>query len=85
MLWPDAEETAPMEVLGPGSVIGLPAALNGSYSVTAKSLLDSELGIIGADRVIELLECNSDLCGIAMRMMGQEVARMRSSIRTCPG
>lgn len=81
LLWPDPEETIPMETLGPGSIIGLPAALNGSYSVTAKSMTASELGVVSTERAIELLEFNPGLCRIAMRLMGQEVARMRSAIK----
>jgi CRP-like cAMP-binding protein len=80
LLWPDAEEATPMEVLGPGTIIGLPAALNGTYSVTAKTILDSEVGVIGVVQVLELLESRPGLCRTAMRMMGQEVARMRSLI-----
>lgn len=83
LLWPDADETTPMEVLGPGSIIGLPAALNGSYSVTATAIIDSELGIINAAHIIEVLEANPALCRIALKLMGQEVARMRSLIAEC--
>ena len=54
--------------------------MNGTYSVTAKALVDSELGLISAARVLELLETVSGLCRTAMRMMSEEVARMRSSI-----
>jgi CRP-like cAMP-binding protein len=79
LLWPDAEETTPMEVIGPGSIIGLPAAINATYSVTAKIVVDSELGIISAARVLELLETVPGLCRTAMRMMSEEIARMRSS------
>jgi len=80
LLWPDAEETSPMEVLTPGSTVGLPAAINGTYSVTAKAAIDCELGMITADRVVELLAAHPAVCRAAMRMMSQEVARMRSSI-----
>jgi CRP-like cAMP-binding protein len=80
LLWPDAEETNPMELLGPGSIIGLPAALNGAYSATAKATSDSELGVVGVARVVDLLESNPAFCRTAMRMMGQEVARMRSLV-----
>ena len=80
LLWPDGGETAPMEVLGPGSIIGLPAAINGTYSVTAKAAIDSELGVISADRLLETLTTVPGLCRTAMRMMSQEVARMRSLI-----
>jgi len=80
LLWPDAEETTPMEILGPGSLIGIPAAINGTFSVTAKAVTDSEVGVISADRLLELLATTPVLCRAAMRMMSQEVARMRSSI-----
>ena len=80
LLWPDTEETTPMEILGPGSIIGLPAAINGTYSATAKALTDSDLGFISAERVLELLASDPALCRATMRMMSQEVARMRSSI-----
>lgn len=79
LLWPDAEEAVPMEVLGPGSIIGLPAALNGTYSVTAKAIVDSEVGVISAARVLDLLECNPAFCRRAIRMMSREVAKLRSS------
>ena len=69
-----------MEILGPGSLIGIPAAINGTYSATAKTLTDSDLGFISAERVLELLASDPALCRATMRMMSQEVARMRSSI-----
>lgn len=85
LLWPDAEETTPMEMLEPGSILGLPAAINGTYSATAKAVADSELGAICADCVVELLATTPSLCRTAMRMMSLEVARMRSSIaERCP-
>lgn len=80
LLWPDAEESVPMETLGPGSIIGIPAAINGTYSVTAKALMDSDLGIVSAARFLEVLESDPVLCRMALRLMGQEVARTRSSI-----
>jgi CRP-like cAMP-binding protein len=80
LLWPNAEERTPMEVLGPGSIIGFPAAINGHYSATAKAVNDSELGLICADCALELLASDPALCRAAMRLMSLEVARMRSSI-----
>src|SRR5579859_5469070 len=80
LLWPDVEEATPMEVLGPGSIIGFPAALNGNYSATAKTINHAELGVIDVARVVELLESDPALCRMAMKRMGQEVARMRSLI-----
>lgn len=80
LLWPDAEDTAPMEILGPGTIIGLPAAINGLYSITAKAAEHSELGVISAAKVLELLEVHPPLCREALKLIGQEVASIRSSI-----
>lgn len=80
LLWPDAEDLAPMESLGPHSIIGLPAAMNSVYSITAKAAVDSELGVVAVSRVMELLEGHPPLCREALKLMGQEVARIRSSI-----
>lgn len=80
LLWPDGEETSPMEVLGSGSIIGLPAAINGTYSATAKAAIESELGVVCADCVLETLASDPALCRTAMRMMSQEVARIRSLV-----
>jgi hypothetical protein len=40
LLWPDADETTPMEIIGPGSTVGLPAAMNGTYSGLLRSPYD---------------------------------------------
>lgn len=69
-----------MEALVPGAIIGLPAAMNGIYSITATAPVDSELGVIGVPRILELLEGHPPLCREALKLMGQEVARIRSSI-----
>lgn len=63
-----------------GNIIGVPAAINGSYSATAKAVVDSELGVISGARFLELLENTPELCRAAMRMMSQEVARLRFSV-----
>lgn len=80
LLWPDAEDSAPMETLGPGAIVGLPAAINGVYSITAKAAADSELGVTSVARVMELLETHPALCRHALKLMGKEVANIRSSI-----
>lgn len=77
LVWPDSKNLQPMEVLGPGNLIGLPAALNGDYSVTARALEDCDLGVLPASRVVELLEGDPRMMQSAIRLLGQEVARMR--------
>jgi CRP-like cAMP-binding protein len=58
LIWADSNEVYPFDTFGPGTILGLPAALNGEYSATARAVEDSELGFIPADRVLEMLERN---------------------------
>ena len=71
-----------MDTLGPGRIIGLPAVFNGEYSATAKAVEDSVLGLIHADKVLGMLECNPSPMRAATRLLGQEVARMRTMMPT---
>lgn len=80
LVWTDKHDVVPMDLHGPGRILGLPAAFNGNYSATAKVVEDSELGFVPADRVLFMLECNSDLMQAAIKLLGQEVARMRSMV-----
>lgn len=67
--------------LGPGEIAGLPAALTGTYSLSAQVVEDADLGFIAADQVTALLERFPHLCLIAARAMSDEIARMRSGLR----
>lgn len=77
----DAGEVFEERLLGPGEIIGLPAALTGNYSLSAQAAEDSELGYIPAPLVTSLLECSPRLCLLATRVMSAEIARMRSALR----
>lgn len=68
-------------ILGPGEIAGLPAALTGTYSLSAQVAEDADLGFIPADQVTALLERFPHLCLIAARAMSDEIARMRSGLR----
>lgn len=69
------------KTLGPGEIAGLPAALTGTYSLSAQVLEDAELGFIAAPKVAALLERSPGLCLLAARAMSDEIARMRSGLR----
>jgi CRP-like cAMP-binding protein len=45
---------------------------------------DSELGFIPGPRVSEILECSPRLCLIAMRLMSEEIARVRTALKETP-
>ena len=74
----------PPRTLGPGEIAGLPATLTGHYSLTAKVVEDSELGFVAGPTVTEMLECSPNLCMIAMRLMSEEIARVRSALKETP-
>ncbi|HEX4037096.1 MAG TPA: Crp/Fnr family transcriptional regulator [Acidobacteriaceae bacterium] len=84
MIWCHSGQVYPMDTPGPGRIIGLPAIFNGDYSATAKAIEDSELGFIGADQVLRMLESDPHLMQAATRLLGQEVRRMRTMVPILP-
>ena len=70
----------PLETLGPDSVVGLPAVMGGTYSVTARALGDCALGLIPTERILALLTKTPLLNLEVAKMVGQELARMRAMI-----
>jgi CRP-like cAMP-binding protein len=77
--WAD-HEVYPPDMFEPGSIIGLPAVLNGEYSATARAVEDSELGFIPATRVMEMLERNPSHVHSTLKLVALEVERMRAMI-----
>jgi CRP-like cAMP-binding protein len=85
LIWQESNEMIyPMDTLGPGSVIGLPAALNGEYSATARAVEKSELGFVPVDRVMDMLERNPSHMHATLRLLALEVARMRMLVANAP-
>lgn len=80
LLRPETEEKNPMEVVAPGSIVGLRAAINGDLQLDGKGIDGFRTGIYQLRRVLEALASKPALWRAAMRIMSQEVARMRSSI-----
>jgi CRP-like cAMP-binding protein len=82
LLWAAAQNAYPFDAFGPATVLGLPSALNGFYSATARAVEDSVLGFIPADRVLDMLERNPSLMHATLKLVALEVARMREMIAT---
>jgi CRP-like cAMP-binding protein len=76
-----AEGVFQERLIGPGEIVGLPAALTGHYSLSARAAEDAEFGYVPAPLVNSLLECSPRLCLLATRVMSAEIARMRSALR----
>jgi len=79
LVWRGADHVYPMDALGPGSIMGLPAALSGEYNVTAKAVEDSELGYVPVSQVIAMLESSPRLAHAAMKLTAREAVRMQLS------
>jgi CRP-like cAMP-binding protein len=77
LVWMGPDHVYPMDALGPGSIMGLPAALSGEYNVTAKAVEDSELGFISVNQVIAMLESSPRLARAAIKLTAQEAVRMQ--------
>jgi CRP-like cAMP-binding protein len=76
-VWRGPDQVYPMDALGPGSIMGLSAALNGEYIVTAKAVEDSELGFISVNQVIAMFESSPRLARAATELTAQEAVRMQ--------
>lgn len=82
LIWTSKDGVTPMHTQGPGTVLGLPAVLNGEYSLSARAVEDCELGFLPASRVLQLLELDQAMMREVIRLLAAEVARMRSLLRT---
>lgn len=80
----DESSIYPPRTLGPGEIAGLPATLTGHYSLTAKVAEDSDLGFVAGPQVMQMLEISPRLCMIAMRLMSEEIARVRGALKDTP-
>jgi len=68
--------------LGPGSLIGLPAALSGkTYSLTAEVSEDAELGFISREAFLEILRQDPSLCFHVMDILSEQISAMRSLMK----
>lgn len=76
LVWMGPDHVYPMDALGPGGIMGLPALLSGEYNVTAKAVEDSVLGFISVNRVIAMLESSPRLARAAIKLIAQEAVRM---------
>jgi len=81
----DAPSTLyPPRTLGSGEIAGLPATFTGHYSLSAHVTEDAELGFVPGSKVTEIFEFSPRLCMIAMRVMSEEIARVRTALKETP-
>lgn len=76
----------PARVLGPGSILGLPATLSeGAYSLTAEILEDAEFDFVSRKDFLHLLAEDTNLCFQAMDLLSNEIAAIRSALAASNG
>ena len=78
LIWAAAGNIFPMQTVEAGDIVGLPAAFNGTYSVTARAVEDCELAALLIDDLMHLLDCDPALLQAATALLAHQVARMRS-------
>jgi CRP/FNR family transcriptional regulator, polysaccharide utilization system transcription regulator len=78
----DEEPAAfPSRQIGPGSVVGLPAALSNSpYSLSAEVLEDSELVYLSRERLIHLLRAKPELSMRVIEVLTEELTQTRVAL-----
>jgi CRP-like cAMP-binding protein len=84
LIWATVDGITPMNTLGPGQILGLPAVVNGEYSVSARLVEDSEFGFLPASQVRELMATDRGKLQEATKLMAQEVSRMRGILKATP-
>ena len=71
----------PSREVGPGSVVGLPAALSDSrYSLTAEVIKECRLVFLPRQSLIDLLRQKPDLCFHIMSILSEELGQTRSAL-----
>jgi len=70
----------PSRVLGPGSIVGLPATLAGpACSLTAEVTEDAELNFVPRPDFLALMAKEAHLCLQVMNLLSKEIASLRSA------
>ena len=70
----------PTRLLGPGSIVGLPASFSGEpYSLTAVAVKNCELGFISRSQLLKLLRENTTVALQLLQILSEEIAQMRQA------
>lgn len=72
----------PARILGPDSVVGLPATVAGApYSLTAEVVEDAQLGFVPRAAVMDCLRSHPQLCFQVMDILSGEISEIRSAVK----
>lgn len=77
----DMHASAFERTAGPGSVLGLPAAMSGKpYSLTAEVLEEARVVFVARHMVLKGLEHNPELCFEVLGLLSREVQQLREQL-----
>ncbi len=72
----------PTRVLGPGTIVGLPATVSGEpYSLTAEAAEDCELDFISRKDLLALLQQNTTAALQILQILSEEIYQMRNTAK----
>ncbi|MGH9644706.1 MAG: Crp/Fnr family transcriptional regulator [Terriglobales bacterium] len=72
----------PPKIIGPGSVLGLPATVAGSpYSLTAEVMDKAEVAFIPRAAMLNCLATNQPLCFEVMELLSGEISSTRAVLK----
>lgn len=74
--WPIEGNLYQMETVGPGTIISLPDVLSGTYTATARTIVESSLGFVASVTINHLLDCYPDFTRAAMEHVAGQVRRI---------
>ena len=69
--------------LGPGQIAGLPAALNGTYNLTATAAEDCEMGYLPTEIFLDIIEYEACVSRMVMAQVSRELLRIRALTLCC--
>jgi CRP-like cAMP-binding protein len=69
-----------IDTAGPGNIIGLPAALQGTHRVTARTVEASQFGYITVNVLEHLLDSYPEICRDVMESISMQIRRTGSTI-----
>jgi len=72
----------PPRIVGPGSVLGLPATVAGSpYSLSAEVIEKAELAFVPRAAMLNCLSTNQSLCFEVMELLSGEISSTRAVLK----
>lgn len=80
LLWTTQRSIRTLATAGPGSVIGVAAALNGRESVTARAAHDTAVGFVSTQTLLQQMDANPRIRTLVLNETARETLQVESFI-----